>query len=264
MADNKKQTTPQQEKPKVYDFGEQAQEWSNKQQKALPVYHIPKYKKSKETAIKLIQKYPELDESYFWILMNEGKNATKIAYTGLIISHDGMKIINDSLPVEKQVKASAFSQPKMSEYHANCMYMTYQDEDTYEFGEISLDNCKNAYPYAMLLKRTYDRVVRDKAKMYGIYSEAEADEFKQSYDEPKETKEVKEAKEALNKMTESVKATDEQVARIEQLYDVPNIIKILQFYNVENLHELSTELATQIINRKEQLLNEANKQSKTA
>ena len=38
MADTKKQTAPQQEKPKVYDFGEQAQEWSKQQQKALPVF----------------------------------------------------------------------------------------------------------------------------------------------------------------------------------------------------------------------------------
>ena len=40
-------------------------------------------------------------------------------------------------------------------------------------------NCRNAYPYAMLLKRLHDRVILKNSKMAfdGIYSECESEEF---------------------------------------------------------------------------------------
>jgi hypothetical protein len=58
--------------------------------------------------------------------------------------------------------------------------MDYRDkrDGMYEIGEISLKNCKNDYPYAMLLKRTFDRVVKRKAKLSMVYSDSEAGEFR--------------------------------------------------------------------------------------
>lgn len=164
----------------VHNFGEKNEEYSASLKKKIPVVVTQKYLKTKQQIVEMLDsgKYIGLDDSNFWILMNQTKDG-RMAYTGLIISHDGMKIINDNLPKEKQVKAGCFSIPVMSEYKKDCMYMYYQDEETMEFGEISVDNCKNSYPYAMLYKRCYDRVVKDKAKMYGVYSEAEADEFAQ-------------------------------------------------------------------------------------
>ena len=62
-----------------------------------------------------------------------------------------------------------------------------EEQGVYEFGEISADNCKNDYPYAMVLKRLMDRVILKNSKVgfFGIYSEAESDSFKDS-PEPKE------------------------------------------------------------------------------
>jgi hypothetical protein len=60
----------------------------------------------------------------------------------------------------------------------------YNDGELYEVGEASPRNCKNDYPWAMALKRCYDRVVLAKSKLsyYGVYSEVEADEFKRPDD----------------------------------------------------------------------------------
>ena len=107
--------------------------------------------------------------------MNKTKTG-KMAYTGLIISHNGCLKINDKL--ENKVKPSCFEIDKEG-YNGSLVY-TYVDEDTYEVGEFSSSNCKNAYPYAMAFKRCFDRVVLKKSKLAfsGIYSEVEADEFK--------------------------------------------------------------------------------------
>lgn len=158
-----------------HNFGENLQEYVNGEY--LQVIVSDKYKASRNKAVEMIDsgKYKGLDDSCFWILMNKTKSG-KMMYSGLIISHDGMQIINDNLT--NKVNPKCFSEPIKSEYKDNCMYMTYCDDDTKEYGEISKDNCKNEYPYAMLYKRTFDRVVKAKAKMYGIYSEEEADEFK--------------------------------------------------------------------------------------
>ena len=78
-------------------FNENAEEYSAKQGKMIPVWFSPKYEESKRKAIEIIEngKY-DLSEADFWILMNETKSG-KMAYTGLIISHNGCLKINDGM-----------------------------------------------------------------------------------------------------------------------------------------------------------------------
>ena len=73
--------------------------------------------------------------------------------------------------------------------YGNSLVFTYANkaQGLYEVGEASTQNCKNAYPYAMAYKRLFDRVVLKICKLAfdGIYSDSEADEFKERYeDEP--------------------------------------------------------------------------------
>ena len=78
-------------------FNEKEKEYSAKQGAEIPVWKSPKYEESKKKAIEMIDsgKY-DLTDGDFWILMNETKNG-KMAYTGLIISHNGCLKINDKL-----------------------------------------------------------------------------------------------------------------------------------------------------------------------
>jgi hypothetical protein len=67
------------------------------------------------------------------------------------------------------------------------------EQGLYEVGEVSADNCKNSYPYAMALKRLFDRVVLKNSKIAysGIYSETESDEFRNpDYEAPPTVKKV--------------------------------------------------------------------------
>jgi hypothetical protein len=171
---------------KKYNFGEKEKEYDSTLGE-IPVWQSPKYITSKEKAIEMIEsKKYDLNESDFWILMNKTKNG-KMAYTGLIISHNGCLKINDKL--ENKVIPNNFTLDK--EGYNNSLVYTYVDEDTYEVGEYSQANCKNGYPYAMAFKRCFDRVVLKKSKLAfsGIYSEVEADEFKEHQEEQEEEQE---------------------------------------------------------------------------
>lgn len=165
---------------KKYNFGEKEKEYDSTLKKEIPVWQSPKYITSKEKAIEMIESgLYNLSESDFWILMNKTKT-DKMAYTGLIISHNGCLKINDKL--ENKVNPFNFTLDK--EGYNNSLVYTYIDSDTYEVGEFSQANCKNGYPYAMAFKRCFDRVVLKKSKLAfsGIYSEVEADEFKEQQD----------------------------------------------------------------------------------
>lgn len=157
-----------------HDFGEKEVEKVGSEE--LPVWQSPKYKESRDKAIEMIdsKKY-DLHDGDFWILMNKTRTG-KMAYTGLIISHNGCLKINDN--IENKVKPNCFSLDKEG-YKGSLVY-TYVDDDTYEVGEFNDANGKNAYPYAMAFKRCFDRVVLKKSKLAysGIYSEVEAEEFK--------------------------------------------------------------------------------------
>ena len=156
-------------------FNEQKEEYSKKQGGNIPVWQSPKYIQAREKAIELInsKKY-DLNEGDFWILMNETKTG-KMQYSGLIISHNGCLKINDKL--ENKINPRNFILDKDG-YNGSLTY-TYIDDEIYEVGEVSNNNCKNEYPYAMALKRCFDRVVLKKCKLAyeGVYSDSEADEF---------------------------------------------------------------------------------------
>lgn len=165
-------------------FGEKKEEYSAKQGKKIPVWVSPKYEQSKEKALEIIAKYDTIKEGDFWILMNETKSG-KMAYTGLIISHNACLKINDALAKEDKFDPDCVSLDK--EGFGNSLVYTYRNskQGIYEVGEVSPSNCKNAYPYAMAFKRCFDRVVLKISKIAfdGIYSDSEADEFKEPADE---------------------------------------------------------------------------------
>ena len=154
-------------------FGEKKTE--NIKGTECPVWQTPKYELSKQKALEIIDsdKYG-IQEGDFWILMNTYANGQKVAYTGLILSHNGCLKINDKL--EDGFRAEYLSR----EWLNGSLIYEYNDGTLYEVGEVSPNNCKNDYPYAMAFKRCFDRVVLKKSKLAfsNIYSEVEADEFK--------------------------------------------------------------------------------------
>ena len=170
-------------------FNEKAKEYDVETRQELPVFQMPKYKVSKSQAIKLIQETGYVEESDFWILMNRSRAKDKMLYNGLIISHNGCLKINDKAESGKKFKPECVTIDKEG-YNDSLVY-TYicPEQGIYEVGEVSKKNCKNEYPYAMAFKRCFDRVVLKLCGLafYGVYSDSEADEFK----EPMETKEEK-------------------------------------------------------------------------
>ena len=207
------------EKKKTYNFGEKEVEKVKGEE--LEVWQSPKYKQSKDKAIEMIDsnKY-DLTEADFWILMNSTKTG-KMAYTGLIISHNGCLKINDKL--ENKVNPRCFTIDKEG-YDGSLVY-TYIDDDTYEVGECSKSNCSNSYPYAMAFKRCFDRVVLKKSKLAfsGIYSEVEADEFKE--------RQATEDTNIANKHLELEKELDKLIEEKNVDYD-----KMITLYKVDDMH----------------------------
>lgn len=160
-------------------FNEKTEEYSSKSKCKLPVIQSSKYQEAKKKALELIDgKKFDLAEGDFWILMNETKNG-QMMYTGLIISHNGCLKINDKIEEKLKFKPSCMTLDK--EGYRNSLVYTYVNDEQgiYEVGEVSADNCKNAYPYAMALKRCMDRVILKNCKLAysGVYSDSEADEF---------------------------------------------------------------------------------------
>lgn len=147
----------------------------------------PKYVSSCQKAVEMLESDQYNDvllESDFWQLTGKTKTG-KIAYNGLIISHNGCLKINDVLPEEKRFRAECTSLDK--DGYAGSLVFTYicPDQGIYEVGEVSKANCTNAYPYAMALKRCIDRVILKNSRLAysGIMSDSEAEEFR---NEPKE------------------------------------------------------------------------------
>lgn len=175
-------------------FNEKEKEYSNKRGEEIPVFQSPKYLEAKKKAIELIdgKKY-DLVEGDFWILMNETKTG-KMMYTGLIISHNGCLKINDKIEEKLKFKPSCMSLDK--EGYGNSLVFTYinDEQGIYEVGEVSINNCKNAYPYAMALKRCMDRAILKNCKLAysGVYSDSEADEFQGKEEDVKDEKKIDE------------------------------------------------------------------------
>ena len=245
-----------------YDFGEKAEEYSAKDGAMIPVWKSPKYEQSKKAVIKLLES-PEykdvLDVSDFWILMNRTKSG-KMAYTGLIISHNGCLKINDILPDELKFKPQCLS----IEYKGENEIRTYNDslifiynsaklnrfgeigddkQQIYEIGEVSSRNCTNDYPYAMALKRCMDRVILKNSKLAynGVYSDSEAEEFTNNEEKQKE--------ETPDKLDKFIKATDKQLELIKNIYAEKknDLAKILNAIGKKKIDELSVQEASKII-----------------
>jgi len=183
-------------KKKEYNFGEDQYDFYDG--KKIPVTILPKYKTTKEKVIALLEddKYGKvLNETDFWILKNYNKEKSKCFYSGLIISHEALLKINDILDENSKFNQAFCSDPIPTKWNdVDGFKMEYRDkrDGMIEYGEISTKNCKNDYPFAMLLKRTFDRVVKRKANLYMVYSDSEADEFREapaSKEEPKATEE---------------------------------------------------------------------------
>lgn len=206
-----------------YNFGEKEEE------NGLPVWQSPKYRESKNKAIEMIEsgKY-NLSEADFWILMNKTRNGEKMAYTGLIISHNGCLKINDKL--DNKVNSKCFSLDK--DGYKNSLVYTYVDDEVYEVGEFNSDNGKNNYPYAMAYKRCFDRVVLKKSKLAyaGIYSEAEAEEFKEPIEE----------KNGVQLLTENQRAIISKLTEKSQK-------SLFDKFGVSNIDELTMKQASEII-----------------
>ena len=215
---------------KNYNFGEkEVEKVKNKdgQWEEFEVWQTPKFKKAREKAIELIEKDYGLSEADYWILMNRAGD--KMAYTGLIISHNGCLKINDKL--ENKVNPKCFSIDK--EGYANSLVFTYIDDDTYEVGEFSQANCKNGYPYAMAFKRCFDRVVLKKSKLAydGIYSEVEADEYKENQE-----KQATETTEELNKHMDLMKQLDKLITNNKLDYD-----EVVALFKVEDINQMTNK-----------------------
>ena len=163
---------------KVYDFGEK----TSKKDKGVEkkILQSKRYQGSKKKAIELIEngKYG-LSEEDFWIL-EKPYGDYSIVYNGLIISHAGVQKINDCLPAAQKFNPRCAGEPYQSPYTGG-LVITYIDDEIRVSAEVSKDNCKQKYPYAMLDKRLFDRVVLLKSKIAfdGIYSEEESDDFQQ-------------------------------------------------------------------------------------
>ena len=160
-----------------HNFNEKTTEYSSKQKKNIPVIQSEKYLQSKKKAIEIIEKYDDIEDSDFWILMNETKTGMMM-YSGLIISHNGCLKINDHLG--SKFMPSCVTLDKDG-YRGSLVYSYCNDDQgIYEVGEVSSDNCRNSYPYAMAFKRLFDRVVLKLSKLAysGVYSDSEADEFR--------------------------------------------------------------------------------------
>ena len=250
---------------KEYDFGEKKEENINGM--ILPVgFHTPKYKEAKAKAIELLEsaKYKNtLKASDFWILVNTYSNKTKAMYSGLIISHDGCLKINDTLDEKIKFKPECMTIDK--DGYNNSLVFSYMcpEQGLYEIGEVSKDNCKNDYPYAMALKRCFDRVVLKNSKIAysGIYSDSESDEFlKRTEEIEKESIDNKPGQQATKKATtEKYKITKSQIDIINKYYVGENMDKLLKANKLEKLEDMSLQKASDIIQRLQNISKENEK-----
>lgn len=221
-------------------FNEQKEEYSIKKGQNIPVFQSPKYLQAKKKAIEIIDKKQfDLTETDFWILMNETKTG-KMQYSGLIISHTGCLKINEKLETDKRFDPESITVDK--EGYGNTLVYTYinNKQGLYEVGEVSKENCKNSYPYAMALKRCFDRVVLKNSRLAyeSIYSDSEGADINKEESE-KEIAEEKISKtkvEALKQAIAKNKIPDAIVSLVLAGYDYAKIedIEMKNYMNIVN------------------------------
>lgn len=217
----------------VYSFGGKNKERHPQSKQYVEVWKSPKYEESYKKAVELIDsnKY-NLTEEDFWILKTFSKDGSGCQYAGLIISHNGCLKINDMLPSEMKFVPSCVSWVKNMSGDLVLQYMN-DKQGLLEFGEASIKNCQNAYPFAMVLKRLQDRVILKNSKIAfsGIMSEVESDEFR----EPEKRK--------------SGLITDEQLNRLTELG--VDLQKLAVAYKLDDVMQMTEKQAAQAIKIKE-------------
>lgn len=222
-----------------YNFGAQKMEYNSKAQANTKTWESPKFLEGKKKAVELIDKTEYgLTEADFWILKTY--SAKTITYAGLIISHNGCLKINDKLAAEAKFVPSCVSWVRNGAGDLVLQYLN-DKQGILEFGEASIKNCTNAYPFAMVLKRLQDRVILKNSKIAfsGIMSEVESEEFKRTEREDQEK--------ADNLITE------EQIAELEALGC--DFKRVAAAYKVTDIHEMTSEQAERAIDRKKGALN---------
>lgn len=221
-------------------FNEKTEEYSSKKGGNIPVFQHSKYIQARKKAIELIEKKEYgLTEADFWILMNETKTG-KMQYTGLIISHNGCLKINDKLEEKKKFDPESVIVDKEG-YNGTLVY-TYinKEQGLHEVGEVSKENCKNSYPYAMASKRCFDRVVLKNSRLAyeSIYSDSEgADITKEKAEEDIAGEKISEQKiNALKQSIKNNKMSNSVVKLILANYDYAEIedIEIKNYMNIVN------------------------------
>ncbi len=222
-----------------YTFGAQKMEYNSKSGANTKTWESPKYLEGKKKAIELIDKTEYgLTEADFWILKTY--SAKTVTYAGLIISHNGCLKINDKLAAEAKFVPSCVSWVRNGAGDLVLQYLN-DKQGLLEFGEASMKNCTNAYPFAMVLKRLQDRVILKNSKIAfsGIMSEVESEEFKRP--------EREERAKAANLITE------EQIAEFEALGC--DLKRVAAAYKVTDIHEMTSEQAERALDRKKGALN---------
>ena len=171
-----------------------------------PVVKTNKYEEAKASALKLLkEKKFHLAEGDFWLLRKFDKNINCVVYDGLIISHNGVKKINASLEEDNKFDPFYLLKPEtrnaengsgtlnMEQTAVNGIpgykltYFATGKQKEYCVAEINNYNLRDMrYPFAMLQKRLFDRVVLDLAEVGfdGIMVEDEADDFAKTSDTP--------------------------------------------------------------------------------
>lgn len=228
-----------------YNFGAQKMEYNSKAQANTKTWESPKFLEGKKKAIELIDKTEYgLTEADFWILKTY--SAKTVTYAGLIISHNGCLKINDKLAAEAKFVPSCVSWVRNGSGDLVLQYLN-DKQGLLEFGEASIKNCTNAYPFAMVLKRLQDRVILKNSKIAfsGIMSEVESEEFKRT--ESPERPEREEQEKADNLITE------DQIAELEALGC--DFKRVAAAYKVTDIHEMTSEQAERAIDRKKGALN---------
>ena len=173
-----------------------------KEENGIPVFFLPSYVEARNSAMSLIENHKEyrLAESDFWIQKTLSSDRTSIFYKTLVLSHNGVRKINAGLPAEKQFNPYYLLKPqsrnpetgtgeinlvKTAENSFTLTYFatpdaTHSGQQLYMVAEINPYNLSMpSYPFAILQKRLFDRVVLDLSGLAygGIYGEDEAESF---------------------------------------------------------------------------------------
>ena len=175
--------------------------------------------------------------------MNETKSG-KMQYTGLIISHNGCLKINYKIEDKLKFKPSCMSLDK--DGYANSLVYTYinDEQGIYEVGEVSKDNCKNSYPYAMALKRCMDRVILKNCKLAydGVYSDSEAEEFSKKEVEDEIPEDVKITETEAMSLVNTLKSrgfTDAKISQSLKKYNATKAEELTQSQYAEILRKIN-------------------------